>query len=106
MNVAILNSKKTVGNELSLECNVTTVKGISSSSVLIMWLKNGTTVEETNDNRITIFQNNSTNIYSSILQFSYLSEDDESEYTCSVMIHDARNFTSIELNNFDSMFIV
>ena len=99
MNVAILNSKNTVGSELSLGCNVTTVMGVSSS-VEIVWIKNGTIVEETSDGRIRIFIND--NVHTSILQFLYLSEDDESDYTCNAMIRDTGNSKTIKLNNFDS----
>ena len=100
MNVTILeNKRKTVGSTLSLKCNVTTVMGISSN-VEILWIKNGTIVNETNNGRIRIFRNDST--HTSILQFSYLSEGDESNYTCSAMIHDSNNSKLIELSNFDS----
>ena len=101
MNVTILeNKRKTVGSTLSLKCNVTTVIGISSR-VEILWIKNGTIVNETS--RIKIFQNNSTHI--STLQFSYLSEDDESNYACSATIHDSSNSELIELSNFDSTLL-
>ena len=99
MNVAILNSKKTVGSELSLECSVTTVMGVSSS-VEIVWIKNGTIVEETSDGRIRIFDDN--NVHTSALQFLYLSENDESDYTCNATIRDTGNSKTIKLNNFDS----
>ena len=99
VNVAILNSKSTVGSELSLGCNVTTVMGVSSS-VEIVWIKNGTIVEETSDDRI---RTSNENIHTSILQFLYLSEDDESDYTCNATIRDTGNSKTIKLNNFDSM---
>ena len=103
VNVTILeNKRKTVGSTLSLKCNVTTVMGISSS-VEILWIKNGTIVNETNNSRIKIFRNDST--HTSILQFSYLSEDDESNYTCSAMIRDNNNSKLIELSNFDSTLL-
>ena len=98
MNVAILNSK-TVGSELSLECSVTTVMGVSSS-VEIVWIKNGTIVEETSDGRIRIFNDN--NVHTSTLQFLYLSENDKSDYTCNATIRDTGNSKTIKLNNFDS----
>lgn len=105
VNVAILDSKnKTVGSKLSLECNITTVMGISSG-VKIVWIKNDTMVNETSNDRIKIVQKNSTHTMASTLQFLYLSEDDESNYTCSAMIHDSNNSESIELNNFDSTLL-
>ena len=102
MKVTILeNKRKTVGSKLSLKCSVTTVMGISSS-VEILWIKNGTIVNETNNGRIS-FQNDST--HTSILQFSYLSEDDESNYTCSATILDSNNSKLIELSNFNSTLL-
>ena len=103
VNVTILeNKRKTVGSTLSLKCNVTTVMGISSR-VEILWIRNGTIVNETNNGRIRIFRNDST--HTSILQFSYLSEDDESNYTCSATILDSNNSELIELSNFDSTLL-
>ena len=103
VNVTVLENKsKTVGSTLSLKCNVTTVMGISSR-VEILWIKNGTIVNETNNSRIKIFRNDST--HTSILQFLYLSEDDENNYTCSATIHDSSNSELIELSNFDSMLL-
>ena len=104
MNVTILENKnKTVGSTLLLKCNVTTVMGISSR-VEILWIKNGTIVNETcnGTGRITICQNDN---HTSILQLSYLSEDDESNYTCSATILDSNNSTLIELSNFDSTLL-
>ena len=99
--MTILNNKNTVGSKLSLECNVTTVSGVSSTAEIV-WIKNGTMVEETSDGRISI-KNDSIRI--SILQFLYLSEDDESDYTCNATIRDTSNSNSIKLNNFDSRLL-
>ena len=70
----------------------------------ILWIKNGTIMNKTcNDTgRIKICQNDS---HTSILQFSYLSEDDESDYTCSATILDSNNSKLIELSNFDSTLL-
>ena len=103
VSVAILNNKNTVGSKLSLGCNVTTVMGVSSS-VEIVWIKDGTIVKETSDGRIIIRIFNDS-IHTSILQFLYLSEDDESGYTCNASIRDTGNSESITLNNFDSTLL-
>ena len=100
LNVTVLNNKKTVGSELSLGCNVTTVRGVSSN-VEIVWIKDDILMKEMSDPRINI-KNYST--HSSILQFLYLSENDKSEYTCRATILNTSYSTSTQLTNFDSMF--
>ena len=100
MSVTVLNSQ-TVGSRLSLKCDVTTARGVTSNTEIV-WMKNNVTVEETNNHRISISPTDSNgNIYTSILRFSYLSEDDENEYTCSAAILDTITSGSIELNNFN-----
>ena len=103
VNVAILNNKnKTVGSQLFLGCSVTTVSGISSK-VDIVWTKNGDLVEETSDDRIQISDDGN---YTSTLQFLYLSEVDEGVYSCNVTILDVSNSSLVELNKFNSKFIM
>ena len=100
VNVVVFNNKKTIGRELSLGCNVTTVRGVTSD-VEIVWLKDDTILKEMSDDRINIL-NYSTHM--SILQFLYLSENDKSEYTCRATMLNTSYSTSTQLNNFDSMF--
>ena len=103
VNVAILNNKnRTVGSPLFLGCSVTVVSGISSK-VDIVWTKNGDLVEETSDDRIRISDDGN---YTSTLQFLYLSEVDEGVYSCNVTILDVSNSSLVELNKFNSKFIM
>ena len=95
----ISNHNKTVGSELSLGCNVTIANGVTSN-LTITWMKNGTPVEEMNDNRIKI--HNST--INSTLQFVYLSEDDEGVYNCSVTIRNTSAFGVFSLDEFDGEY--
>ena len=92
MSVTILsNNNKTVGSELSLRCNVIKAKGITSS-LKFVWMKNGTPIE---DDRISGINN-------STLQFSYLSENDEGVYTCSVIILNTSVSDELPLDEFQS----
>ena len=98
VNITIFtNHNKTVGSELSLGCNVTRVSGVTGN-LTIVWMKNGTPVEEMNDKRTKIHAINST------LQFEYLSEDDEGVYNCSVTIHNTRASGVFSLDEFDGEY--
>ena len=93
------NHHKTVGGELLLGCNVTRASGVTSIPQFV-WMKNGTPVEEMNDNRIKI--HNYT--ISSSLQFVYLSEDDEGVYNCSVTIRNTSASGVFSLDEFDGEY--
>ena len=105
MTLTILNDT-VAGSELSLKCDVNIVRGVTSSAD-IMWMKNNTPVEGINNDRISIHSavSDASNFYTSNLQFLYLSEDDESVYTCIVKILDTSTFKSVELKNFTCKFI-
>ena len=77
-----------VGSSQVINCTVSTVSGVESSSVKISWMGPGGII--TNDIRVTISQTTSrgNNMYASSLQFTYLVEGDEGTYTCKVMILD------------------
>ena len=87
-----------VGNPQVINCTVSTVSGIESSSVMISWM--GPTGSITNDSRMTISPTTSSgNTYTSSLQFTYLMEGDEGTYTCNVMIMDTSGSQSVELQS-------
>lgn len=100
VSITVLNTQ-TVGSELSLQCDATTVRGITSSTEIV-WMRNGMAIEEMNNSRINISPTDSNgNNYTSVLQFSYLGEDDENEYTCTVTILDTSTSESVGLNSFN-----
>ena len=103
MNVTIVsNNNRTVGSALSLECDVVIASGVNvNSSLGLVWMKNGTSVEEMNDDRIKILDNYT---ISSSLQFEYLSEDDEGVYNCSVTIRNTRASSVFSLDEFDGEY--
>ena len=84
-----------VGNLLTIECRVDTVAGVNS--LMINWTGPGG-VAISNSTRMTIGPTTrSGNTYTSSLQFTYLMEGDEGNYTCNVMILDTTGSQSIEL---------
>ena len=90
-----------MGNPQMIECRVSTVNGVESSSVMISWMgPGGDTV--TNDSRVavnpTISNNNN---YTSSIQFTYLMEGDNGTYTCNVMILEANGSVSVVLESLD-----
>ena len=75
-----------VGSPQDIQCIVSTVSGVESSSVMISWMGPGGE-SITNDSRVTISPTTSSgNNYTSNLQFTYLMEGDEGIYTCDVII--------------------
>ena len=103
MNVTIVsNNNKIVGSALSLECDVVKASGVNvTSSLDLVWMKNGTSVEEMDDGRIKIHDNTT----SSILQFSYLSEEDEGVYTCNATFRDSNVSGVFSLDKFVGEFL-
>ena len=75
-----------VGSPQVINCTVSTVSGVESSSVMISWMGPGGS-SNISDIRVTISPTTSSgNNYTSNLQFTYLMEGDEGTYTCNVMI--------------------
>ena len=90
-----------VGNPQMMECRVSTVSGVKSSSVMISWMgPGGDTI--TNDSRVTISPTSSSgNNYTSSIQFIYLMEGDNGTYMCNVSILTTSGLASVELETLD-----
>ena len=87
-----------VGSPQMIQCTVSTVSGVKSSSVMISWIgPGGDTI--TNDSRVTInpTTSDSDNTYTSSIQFTYLMVGDEGTYNCTVMILKTNGSTLVEL---------
>ena len=88
-----------MGSPQVINCTVSTVSGVESSSVMISWIGpgGGSTV---NDSRVTISPTITlNNTYTSSLQFTYLTQGDEGMYTCNVMILEATESASVTISN-------
>ena len=86
-----------VGNSQMMECRVSTVSGVESSSVMISWMgPGGDTIR--NDSRVTISPTSSSGYkYTNSIQFTYLMEGDNGTYMCNVSILTASEVTSVDL---------
>ena len=90
-----------VGSRQVINCTMSTVSGVESSSVMISWMGPGGVI--TNDSGVTISSTTSSgNNYTSSLQFTYLMEGDEGTYTCNAMIMDTSGSQSVELQSLTS----
>ena len=92
-----------VGSPQVINCTVSTVSGVESSSVMISWMGPGGNIDATND-RVSIgsVTAGGNNMYTRSLQFIYLMEGDEGNYTCNVMILETSESQSVELQSLTS----
>ena len=89
-----------VGSPQVINCAVSTVSGVESSSVMISWMGPRGAIT-TNNGRVSIglVTDDGNDMYTRILQFTYLMEGDEGTYTCNVMILDTSESQSVELQS-------
>ena len=89
-----------VSSRQVINCTVSTVSGVESSSVMISWMGPGGNITATNG-RVSIgsVTDDGNNMYTRSLQFTYLMEGDEGTYTCNVMILDTSGSQSVELQS-------
>jgi len=86
-------NNQTVGQSLTLQCNVTAVRGITSR-VDIIWSRDDEMLDRSNDTSPTMMD--SVLIYKDSYTISQLSTDDEDrQYVCTVMI----NASPVVINN-------
>ena len=86
-----------VGSPQVIDCTVSTVSGVESNSVMINWMGPGGDPIST-DCRVTISPTFTVNSYISSLQFDYLVEGDEGNYTCNVMILGTSESDTVQLS--------
>ena len=89
-----------------LICSVTITSAIDPDSVQLTWLDSESIV--TSDNRVTVTPTSITNnafsfTYTTILQFAYLMEGDEGNYTCDLIADGMFESQTVQLQNFRSM---
>ena len=92
-----------MGSRQNFICTVSTVSGVESSSVIIGWeetIGSGMGPVVNDGGRVTISPTTSSgNTYTSSLQFTYLMEGDEDNYTCNVMILDTSGSQLVEIQS-------
>ena len=88
-----------VGSLQDFLCVVSTAGGVELSSVMISWMRPGGKLI-TNDSRLIISPTMSSGSnYTSSLQFTYLTKEDEGVYMCKVEIIKTRKSIMFEIDN-------
>ena len=92
-----------MGSPQVINCTVSTVSGVESSSVMISWMGPRRNINATNG-RVSIgsVTAGGNNMYTRSLQFTYLMEGDEGTYTCNVMILETSVSQLVELQSLTS----
>ena len=91
-----------MGSPQVINCTVSTVSGVESSSVMISWMGPGGG-SIINDSRVTISPTTSSgNNYTRSLQFINLMERDVGNYTCNVTILKTNGSQSVKLESLTS----
>ena len=86
---------------------MTITSAIDPDSVELTWLNSDSIV--TSDSRVTVTSTNITSnafsfTYTTVLQFAYLMEGDEGNYTCNLVADGMTESQTVRLQNFRSMF--
>ena len=89
-----------MGSPQNIQCTVSTVSGVESSSVMISWMGPGGNIDATNG-RVSIgsVTDDGNNMYARSLQFTSLMEGDKGSYTCNVMILETSASQSVEIQS-------
>ena len=92
-----------MGSSQNINCTVSTVSGVESSSVMISWMGPGGNIDATNG-RVSIgsVTDDGNNMYTRSLQFTYLMEGDEGMYICNVTILEASVSRVVDLQSLTS----
>ena len=94
-----------MGSPQVINCTVSTVSGVESSLIMISWIGPGGVITATNGRVSTgSLTDDSNNMFSRSLQFTYLMEGDEGTYTCNVMILETGRSQLVELQSLISKF--
>ena len=101
--------QNTVGYRQDVICSVSVPPDVDPDTIELGWLNEDDII--TDDNRVTVIDiepvNSSSNISNTtIIRFAPLYEDDEGNYTCYSIVNESEFFTSIQLQNFRSKYII
>ena len=102
------SSERVVGETQDIICSVTINSAIDRNSVELTWTNNDSNI--TTDNRVTIIptiitDNSSSFTYTTTIQFAYLMEGDEGNYTCKVTVDNMTESRSVTLQNLISTYV-
>ena len=102
----------TVGYRQDVICSVILLPDLDPDTIELGWLNEDDII--TDDNRVTIIEssdvepvNSSSNFSTTtIIRFDPLYEDDERNFTCYLIANKSQTFTTIQLQNFRSKYII
>ena len=100
-------SGRFVGKMQDIICSVTITSAVDPNSVELTWTNNDSIIRTDNRVAITptnITENPSSFTYSTTIQFAYLMEGDEGDYTCNVTVDDMMESHSITMQKLKSNF--
>ena len=97
-----------VGEMQNIICSVTISSTIDPDSVELTWTTADSII--TADNRVTVIPTNTTQnpssfTYTTIIQFAYLMEGDEGNFTCNVAVNAVMESHSTTLENLRSTYV-
>ena len=106
--------QNTVGQRQDLICSIFVPPDVGPDTIELAWDYEEEFISD--ESRVTIIEsldvepvNNSFNfsnsIVSTIIRFDPLYENDEGNYTCYLILNESEFFTSIQLQNFRSMYM-
>ena len=89
-----------MGSPQVINCTVSTVSGVVSSSVMISWIGPRGNIDATNG-RVSVgsVTDDGNNTYTRSLQFTYLREGDDGSYNCNVTILETDAAASVDLSS-------
>ena len=95
-----------VGSPQVINCTVSTVSGVESSSVMISWIGPGGNIDAT-EGRVSIgsVTDDGNNMYTRSLQFTYLMEGDEGTYTCNVTVQETTVSPPVDIQSLTSKLL-
>ena len=103
-------NQNTVGERQQVICSVIVPLNVDPDVVELAWLNEEDII--TADSRVTIVNstdivtNFSIRVVSTVIQFNRLLLNDEGVYTCNLLLNGSIEFTSIQLQNFRSTYVI
>ena len=104
--------RNTVGYRQDVICSISVPPNADPDTIELGWLNEDDII--TDDYRVTVIEssdaepvNSSSNFNTTtIIRFDPLYEDDNGTYTCYSIVNESESFTSIQLQNFRSKYII
>ena len=104
--------QSTLGQRQDVVCSIFLPPNVDPDTVELGWLYEEEFI--TNDNRVTVIEssnvapvNSSFNFsVTTIIRFDPLYEDDNGTYTCYSIVNESESFSSIQMQNFRSKYII